>query len=201
MRTLSVIILLVIFAALQLLFFLRGQKKFVKLLPIIVSAIGEMIGMVIYYGAYIPYLMKMNSQNVLSENQYIALTICVLFAPCFVGSMLGFVLAKFWKNKKIIYFLPFVLAIVLYMVMLLLGFGMISTTKLIWLLLFGVSGFLLSMGKVWGSIFGMIPGIVFMWMSTNYTGQVINIEFPLGLIIVGFYVGCSVGIYQRKRRL
>ena len=47
---------------------------------------------------------------------------------------------------------------------------------------------------------GMILGIVFIWMSTNYTGQVINIELPLGLIIIGFYLGYGAGIY-RKRHL
>lgn len=78
---------------------------------------------------------------------------------------------------------------------------MISITELIWLLLFCVSGFLLSMEKIWGGVFGMIPGFVFMWMSTNYTGQVINIELPLGIIIVGFYVGCSVGILCRNKNL
>ena len=44
----------------------------------------------------------------------------------------------------------------------------------------------------------MIPGIVFAWMSTNETGQVINIELPLGLIIIGFYVGCGIGIYRKQ---
>ena len=46
----------------------------------------------------------------------------------------------------------------------------------------------------------MVPGIVFVWMSTNYTGQIINIELPLGLIIIGFYVGCSIGIYLKQTK-
>lgn len=69
-----------------------------------------------------------------------------------------------------------------------------------WIALFLISGILLSKEKVWGCLFGMIPGIVFVWMSTNDTGQVINIELPLGIIIIGFYVGCGIGIY-RKRHL
>ncbi len=72
--------------------------------------------------------------------------------------------------------------------------------EIVWIALFLASGFLLSQEKIWGSIFGMIPGIVFVWMSTNYTGQVINIELPLGMLIIGFYAGCGMGIY-RKRQL
>ena len=52
--------------------------------------------------------------------------------------------------------------------------------------------------KIWGCLFGMIPGIVFVGLSTNETGQVINIEFPLGMIIIGFYVGCGIGIYRKQ---
>ena len=44
----------------------------------------------------------------------------------------------------------------------------------------------------------MIPGIVFVWMSTNDTGQVINIELPLGIAIIGFFVGCGIGIYRKS---
>ena len=80
------------------------------------------------------------------------------------------------------------------------GLGMISMKEIVWIALFLISGFLMSSEKVWGSIFGMIPGMVFVWMSTNDTGQVINIELPLGMLIIGFYVGCGIGIY-RKRQL
>ena len=60
------------------------------------------------------------------------------------------------------------------------------------------SGFLLNKEIVWGCVFGMIPGIVFVWMSTVYTGQVINIELPLGLVIIGFFLGCGIGIYRKR---
>ena len=53
-------------------------------------------------------------------------------------------------------------------------------------------------GKFWGGAFGLIPAGAFMYMSTRYTGQVINIELPLGWIIIGFYVGCGIGIYRKQ---
>ena len=139
----------------------------------------------------------MYSQSTLSENQYFAITVCVLFAPCLVGGLLGIVLEKFFGKRKILYFLPFILSLITYFVASFLGFGMISVKELIWLTLFLTSGFLLSDEKAWGCLFGMIPGIVFIWMSTNDTGQVINIELPLGLIIIGFYLGCGAGIYRK----
>ena len=144
---------------------------------------------------YIPYVAKMYSQSTLSENQYFAITICVLFAPCLVGGLLGIVLEKFFGKRKILYF--FILSLITYFVASFLGFGMISVKELIWLTLFLTSGFLLSDEKAWGCLFGMIPGIVFIWMSTNYTGQVINIELPLGLIIISFYLVCGAGIYRK----
>ena len=78
------------------------------------------------------------------------------------------------------------------------GLGMISVKEIMWLALFLIGGFLLSKEKIWGCLLGMIPGIVFVGLSTNETGQVINIEFPLGMIIIGFYVGCGIGIYRRQ---
>ena len=140
----------------------------------------------------------MQSQSVLSENQYFALMICVLFMPCLVGGLLGIVMAKFFGKKQIAYFLPFILSIIIYLGATILGLGLISMKEIVWIALFLISGFLLSKEKVWGCVFGMIPGIVFVWMSTNYTGQVINIELPLGMIIIGFYVGCGIGIYRKQ---
>ena len=107
---------------------------------------------------------------------------------------------EFLGKKQFLYFLPFIIFIVVYIAAVIMGLGMISVKEVIWIALFLISGFLLSKEKVWGCLFGMIPGIVFVWMSTKDTGQVINIELPLGIIIIGFYVGCGIGIY-RKRHL
>ena len=78
------------------------------------------------------------------------------------------------------------------------GLGMISVEEVAWISLFLVSGLILSKEKEVGCVLGMIPGIVFVGLSTKYTGQVINIELPLGMIIIGFYVGCGIGIYRKS---
>ena len=198
MNTVSVIILVILFCIAQIVLMKKVNKKWVKYLPTAIGGAGVVIGFAIYYISYIPFLLEMQSQSVLSENQYFALTICILFMPCLVGGLLGIVMAKFFGKKQIAYFLPFILSIIIYLGATILGLGLISIKEIVWIALFLISGFLLSKEKVWGCVFGMIPGIVFAWMSTNETGQVINIELPLGLIIIGFYVGCGIGIYRKQ---
>ena len=198
MNTVSVIVLVILFCIAQIVLMKKVSKKWVKYLPTVIGGAGVVIGFAIYYISYIPFLLEMQSQSVLSENQYFALMICILFMPCLVGGLLGVVMAKFFGKKQIAYFLPFILSIIIYLGATILGLGLISMKEIVWIALFLISGFLLSKEKVWGCVFGIIPGIVFAWMSTNETGQVINIELPLGLIIIGFYVGCGIGIYRKQ---
>ena len=198
MNTVSVIILVILFCIAQIVLMKKVNKKWVKYLPTAIGGAGVVIGFAIYYISYIPFLLEKQSQSVLSENQYFALMICILFMPCLVGGLLGVVMAKFFGKKQIAYFLPFILSIIIYLGATILGLGLISMKEIVWIALFLISGFLLSKEKAWGCVFGMIPGIVFAWMSTNETGQVINIELPLGLIIIGFYVGCGIGIYRKQ---
>ena len=198
MRTITVLLLAILFCVWQIAFLKKVKSTWKKYIPTAIGGVGVIIGLAICFISYIPYAAKMYSQSTLSENQYFAITICVLFAPCLVGGLLGIVLEKFFGKRQILYFLPFILSLIIYLAAAFLGLGMISVKELIWLALFLMSGFLLSDEKVWGCLFGMIPGIVFIWMSTNDTGQVINIELPLGLIIIGFYLGCGAGIYQKR---
>lgn len=198
MNVFSVIILVALFCVLQIVFIKKTSKKWVKYLPTAIGGVGVGSGTAIYYISYIPFLLKINSQSVLSENQYFALSICILFMPCLVGAMLGIVMVKFLGKKQLLYFLPFILSIIIYLGATVMGLGLISIKEIIWVALFLVSGFLLTKEKVWGCLFGMVPGIVFVWMSTVYTGQVINIELPLGLVIIGFFLGCGIGIYRKR---
>ena len=199
MSTISVISLTAMFCIIQMALLKKVSKKWVKYLPTGIGGVGVAIGLAIYYLSYIPFSMNMDSKSVLAENQYFALTIGVLFMPCLVGAVLGIVMAKFFGKKQFWYFLPFILFIITYLGATIMGLGMISAKEIVWIGLFLASGFLLSQEKIWGSIFGMIPGIVFVWMSTNDTGQVINIELPLGMLIIGFYVGCGIGIYRKRQ--
>lgn len=198
MNAISVILLVIIFCIIQISLLKRVNRKWMKYLPTAIGGIGVVVGIAIYYISYIPFLLELQSQSVLSENQYLGLTVCILFMPCLVGALLGIIMKKFFGKKQFLYFLPFIISIVVYIAAVLMGLGMISVKEVIWIALFLISGFLLSKEKVWGCLFGMIPGIVFVWMSTNDTGQVINIELPLGIAIIGFFVGCGIGIYRKS---
>ena len=198
MSAISVILLAIIFCIIQISLLKKGNRKWMKYLPTAIGGIGIVVGIAIYYISYIPFLLELQSQSVLSENQYLGLTVCILFMPCLVGALLGIIMKKFFGKKQFLYFLPFIIFIVVYIAAVFMGLGMISVKEVIWIALFLISGFLLSKEKVWGCLFGMIPGIVFVWMSTNDTGQVINIELPLGIAIIGFFVGCGIGIYRKS---
>ena len=98
-----------------------------KYFPTAIGGIGVVVRIAIYYISYIPFLLELQSQSVLSENQYLGLTVCILFMPCLIGALLGIVMKKFLGKK-----------------------------------------------------------------------QFINIELPLGISIIGFFVGCGIGIYRKS---
>ena len=104
------------------------------------------------------------------------------------------------KISKLLYFIPFILFVVVYLIMAIVGFSVISIEEVAWLVAFFVSGLLLDKGKFWGGAFGLIPAVVFMYMSTRYTGQVINIELPLGIVIAVYYIICSIAVYKRTKK-
>lgn len=101
--------------------------------------------------------------------------------------------------KKIVFYIPVILFTVLYGgIAITFGIGRISPTVFAWISLFLTSGFLLRKGKPWGGILGMFPGINLIYMSTKYTGQVVDIEFSMGIIILIFYLFCSGFVLYKK---
>lgn len=104
--------------------------------------------------------------------------------------------------KKTVFYMPAILfAILLGWVAISLGIGSISPIGLVWIALFLVGGFLLGKDKFWGGILGILPGIHMIYMSTKDTGQVINIELPLGIIILIFYILCSVFVLYKENKI
>lgn len=103
--------------------------------------------------------------------------------------------------KKIVFYLPVILFTSFY------GWIMIGTslsfspTVYVWITLFLISGILLSKGKAWGGFLGVLPGIHLMYMSTKYTGQPINIELPLSIIVTTFYLLCCGVVFYKKMKI
>lgn len=101
--------------------------------------------------------------------------------------------------KKIFYFLPAIIFTLFYGLIGLLGsFKVISPIVALWLILFMVAGYLLSKRRLWGFLFGIIPGIHLIYMSTQETGQILNIERPTGVIVLLFYLLCGYIVFKNK---
>lgn len=100
--------------------------------------------------------------------------------------------------KKSIYYIPFVVLAITYMVMTLVGFTVFTMDKLVLLLALLASGFLLAKGKSWGCLFGLIPAGVFVYMSTKYTGPTIKIELLVGLALAVFYIVCGIILFKKR---
>ena len=69
----------------------------------------------------------------------------------------------------------------------------------IWAVLLWLSGFLLTKEKTWGCVLGLFPAVHLMYMSMQYTGQVINIELPLGLITAIYFLACGYVVWKKNR--
>ncbi len=89
--------------------------------------------------------------------------------------------------RKYIGYIPAALFTAFYLFAGISGAGIEVSMVLIWLVCFWASAFLLHKGFFWGGIFGIIPAIHMIYMGTQYTGQVINIEIPLGIALLIFY--------------
>lgn len=94
--------------------------------------------------------------------------------------------------KKALFFLP-AAAYTLAAITLSIGLHTFAPLWYGWAGLLWLSGFLLAKGKVWGGLFGLLPAAHLLYMSTQSTGQVINIEMPLGLLTAA-YVLASIAV-------
>ena len=67
-----------------------------------------------------------------------------------------------------------------------------------WVFLLWISGFIMNRGNAWGAAVGLLPAAHLIYMSTQNTGQVINIELPLGLIIMLYFTACGFVIWRNQ---
>lgn len=100
--------------------------------------------------------------------------------------------------RKFIGYIPAALFTGFYLFSGLTGASIAMSMVLVWLICFWLSAFFLHKGLFWGGIFGLFPALNMIYMGTQYTGQVINIEIPLGIILILFYG--IFGFYLWKKR-
>ena len=99
--------------------------------------------------------------------------------------------------RKLVYFAPIIIFAVILGLAILTG-GTIMFPVL-WLILFTLSGILLAKGKFWGGLFGVLPGIHMMYMSSVDTGQIIS-EFTVGIAVILFYLICCIVVFRKNRQ-
>ncbi|WP_069997175.1 hypothetical protein [Cellulosilyticum sp. I15G10I2] len=102
--------------------------------------------------------------------------------------------------KKIVCYMPAIIFIIFYGLIIISTGLSISPFVYAWIALFLISGVLLSKGEFRSGLLGMLPGIHLMYMSTKDTGQMLPIELPLGIIVVTFYLLCSGFIFYKKKK-
>lgn len=95
-------------------------------------------------------------------------------------------------------YIPAVLFTVFYLVVGFTGVGFTMPMILWWICFFWISAFLLHKGFFLGGIFGLVPAVHMIYLGTKNNGQVIDIEIPLGIILILFY--CIIGFYHYKKR-
>ena len=103
--------------------------------------------------------------------------------------------------KKLVYFVPAVFAMLLYAALGVMGsFGTIAPWVWFWIGVLFLSGLVLARNKWYGCVGGLAAGCLLLFMSTRYTGQVISLERPVGILLCSYYLLCGIAVYRKNQR-
>jgi len=105
------------------------------------------------------------------------------------------------KMKKIVFYIPAIIFTLFFgLVAIRASIGSISPVAAVWLVLFFISGILLSKNMFWGSLLGALPAIYIIYMGIQYTGQDIN-EMPIGIIVLIFYIISGGFVFYKNKKM
>lgn len=106
-----------------------------------------------------------------------------------------------WKiGVLVLYYIPVIVALTFYGTLALVaGLGVIQTSAWFFVGFLVLAAILMTKNKWWGCIGGIVVGITLIYMSTQYTGQVIDIERPLGIIFCAYYIICGFLTYKQTK--
>lgn len=103
--------------------------------------------------------------------------------------------------KKLLYFVPAVLAMLLYAALGFMGgFGAIDPWVWFWIGILFLSALVLARNKWYGCVGGLAAGCLLLFMSTRYTGQVVSLERPLGILLCIYFLVCGIAVYRKTQR-
>ena len=103
--------------------------------------------------------------------------------------------------RKLIGYIPAILFTTLYLYVWMAGGNFTMSMVVIWIVCLWLSAFFLHKGLFWGGVFGLFPAIHMIYMGTQYSGQVINIEIPLGIALMLFYGIFGVYLWRKRKEL
>jgi len=98
--------------------------------------------------------------------------------------------------KKILLFIPALVAILFYGALIFTG-GIGGMQPIAWgfLALLILSALLMVNNKWWGSLFGLAVGLILIYMSFQFTGQLLD-EGIIGIIYSMYHFICGIVIYR-----
>ena len=100
--------------------------------------------------------------------------------------------------KKVLYFVPAIFGLVFFSLLAVFsGFGAIHPVVWLCIAMLFLSAVLMAHKKWFGCIPGILVGILLICMSFQSNGQVIDIERPLGIALIVFYIFCGYGSDKR----
>ena len=101
--------------------------------------------------------------------------------------------------KKFLYLLPAVLICMLYTLLAALagGIGGFQPIAYLYIACPILAGIFLRRDKWWGCLFGIAMGAVLLYMGSQTTGQVMELERPLGLAFVIYYTIMGLVCYKK----
>ena len=100
--------------------------------------------------------------------------------------------------RKVMCFTPAIFGLVFYSFLAVFnGIGAIHPAVWLCIALLFASAILMAQKKWLGCMPGLLVGVILVWMSFQSTGQVIDIERPLGIALIVFYIFCGYGSDKR----
>ena len=101
--------------------------------------------------------------------------------------------------KKVVYYVPAIFGLVFYFFLTIFsGIGAIHPAVWLCIALLFASAILMTKKKLFGCIPGILVGVILIWMSFQNTGQIMDIERPLGIALTLFNI--LSGLISRKEK-
>lgn len=101
--------------------------------------------------------------------------------------------------RKVLYFTPAIFGLVFYSLLAVFsGFGAIHPAVWLCIGMLFVSAVLMAQKKWIGCMPGILVGVIPVWMSFQSTDQVIDIERPIGITLIMFYILSGIISYKSK---